>query len=82
MRTTIQKWGNSQGLRIPKTLLEEAGVGIGEAVEIVVLEGKIIISPMRKKRIAVSLEDLVSKIQKRKKAEETDWGPPVGKEVW
>ncbi|MFZ1730273.1 MAG: AbrB/MazE/SpoVT family DNA-binding domain-containing protein [Bacteroidota bacterium] len=82
MQTTIQKWGNSQGLRIPKTLLEEVDIGVGESVEIDVLEGKIIISPTRKKRGAVSLQDLVSKIPKGKRSKEKDWGPPVGKEVW
>ena len=27
MLTKIQKWGNSQGLRIPKTILEEVDIG-------------------------------------------------------
>jgi hypothetical protein len=28
------------------------------------------------------LQELVSRIPKDRKAEETDWGQPVGKEVW
>jgi len=29
MRTRIQRWGNSLGLRIPKSFAEEAGVEAG-----------------------------------------------------
>ena len=34
MRTRIQKWGNSLGLRIPKSFAEEAGVEAGSDVDL------------------------------------------------
>jgi antitoxin MazE len=82
MKTTIQKWGNSQGLRIPRTILEETEIEVGETVEIVVLEGTILISPVRKKRKSLRLEDLIARIPEGKRQKERDWGGPVGKEVW
>ncbi len=32
MQTTIRKWGNSLGLRIPKAFAEEAGVSAGSEI--------------------------------------------------
>ena len=35
MYATIQKWGNSQGLRIPKALLDAVGLKEHDRVELV-----------------------------------------------
>jgi antitoxin MazE len=43
MRSHIVRIGNSQGLRIPKTLLEEAG--IRDSVDLTVEEGRLIARP-------------------------------------
>lgn len=40
MHTKIQKWGNSQGLRIPKVVLDEIQSSIGDEVEVYSQEGK------------------------------------------
>jgi antitoxin MazE len=48
MRMNIVRIGNSQGLRLPKTLLEACG--IRDAVEVSVEEGRLIVSPVRKAR--------------------------------
>lgn len=45
MRANIVRIGNSRGLRIPKALLEACG--IGEAVEVSVEDGKLIVEPVR-----------------------------------
>lgn len=34
MITKIQKWGNSQGIRIPKAFLDALGLSIGDQVQI------------------------------------------------
>lgn len=44
MRTRIVRIGNSQGIRIPKALLEESGLS-GE-VDISVRDGTLVISPL------------------------------------
>jgi antitoxin MazE len=48
MRTRIIKIGNSQGVRIPKVLLEQAG--LGEEVELAVEDGLVLIRALGKPR--------------------------------
>ncbi len=43
MLSKIQKWGNSQGIRIPKSILSSADFNEGEDVEIIAVDGKIVI---------------------------------------
>lgn len=82
MVTKIKKWGNSQGLRLPKQVLEDVHLSLGETVDITVQDGLIVIAPARRVRGRQNLEELVSRIPKVYKAEEMDWGEPVGREVW
>jgi len=82
MRTKVQKWGNSQGLRITKALLSDAQINVGDAVNISVKDGALIVTPAQRVRKKYILKDLVSKIPKGHQTRETDWGEPVGKEIW
>ena len=82
MSTKIQKWGNSQGLRLAKNVLEDAHLGVGDEVDVVAQDGAIIISPVRKTRGRYRIEDLVARIPADYQASEVDWGEPVGKEAW
>ena len=82
MLAKVQKWGNSQGIRVPKTLLDELQIHVGDEVNISVEEGKIIVEPARPKRGRVRIEDLVAEIPADYVVEELDWGKPVGKEAW
>ena len=82
MVTKIQKWGNSQGLRLARQILEDAGISVGDDVKVAVREGVIVIAPVRHIRGRQSLQELVAHIPKHYKPEETDWGKPVGNEVW
>lgn len=82
METKIQKWGNSQGLRLAQSLLKEVGLSMGDEVRVVVNDNNIVISKASVKY--PSLEDLVKKIPKKsKKFKGGDaFGKPMGKEVW
>lgn len=82
MVTRIQKWGNSQGLRLSKNLLEDACLSVGDDVNITINNGLIVIAPVRTVRGKLSLEELVSRIPKDYKPEEMDWGGPEGGESW
>jgi len=82
MHTKIQKWGNSQGLRLAKNVLEDARLGVGDEVDVAARDGIIVIAPIRKIRGRYRLEDLVAQIPKDYQAGEVDWGEPVGKETW
>jgi antitoxin MazE len=82
MLAKVQKWGNSQGLRFPKTILEEAQVKVGDEVRVSVRGRKIIIEPVEKIRGKHDLKELVSRMPKNYHVEEVEWGAPVGKEEW
>ena len=82
MITTIQKWGNSQGLRLSKTLLSDADINVGDAVEVAVHEGAVIVTPARRVRGGHNLRALVRRIPKGYKPGELDWGPRAGREAW
>jgi antitoxin MazE len=82
MVTKIQRWGNSQGLRIAKRVLEDARLAVGDDVDVTTRDGLIVIAPTRRIRGRQSLKELVSRIPKAYKTKETDWGEPVGREAW
>ena len=82
MVTKIQKWGNSQGLRLAKHVMEEANLSVGDDVDVTARDGIIFIAPVRRVRGKIRLQELVSRIPKNYKGGEIDWGEPVGKEAW
>ena len=77
--TQIAKWGNSLGLRLPRSVAREVRVDEGDTVEVSVDNGAIVIRPGRPR---YSLDELVRRITTRNRHRETDWGTPVGDEVW
>lgn len=82
MVTKIQRWGNSQGLRIPLQILDSASMTVGDEVDISAKEGVIVIRPVRRVRGKRNLKELVKSIPKDFHPEEVPWGGPVGREVW
>ncbi len=82
MLAKIQKWGNSQGLRITKALLVDAQISVGDDVNIAVKDGALIVTPAQRTRKKYNLKDLVDKIPDGYHAKEINWGKPTGKEVW
>ncbi|HSB07156.1 MAG TPA: transcriptional regulator/antitoxin, MazE [Thermodesulfobacteriota bacterium] len=83
MVTKVQKWGNSQGLRLAKGVLEETHLSIGDPVDVSARDGVIVITPIRGSvRGGLSLQELVSRIPKNYKPQEIEWGEPVGSEDW
>ena len=78
--TKIARWGNSLGLRLPKSVALEAQLDEGDTVNVSVKGGAIVVRPVRP---TYSLEALVSTITRGNRHEECDWGTaPVGHEVW
>ena len=82
MITKIQQWGNSQGLRLSKALLADVDINVGDAVDVTVRQGTLIVTPARRVRGGHDLRDLVRRIPRNHKTAELDWGSPVGNEVW
>ena len=82
MVTKVQKWGNSQGIRLSKELLSDVEINVGDAVDVAVRDGALVVTPVRRVRGGLDLSELVRRIPKGYKPEELDWGYPVGREVW
>ncbi len=82
MVTRVQKWGNSQGLRLAKQVLEEARISIGDSVDVSARDGVIVIAPVKRIRGKQSLQGLISRIPKNYRTAEMNWGEPVGREDW
>ncbi len=78
MASKLQKWGNSVGVRIPKSIIEKANLDVNSEVEIEHKDGKIIIFPKKK---SLQLKELLSQITKDNLHSEEDF-LPEGKEVW
>ncbi len=80
MEVQVKKWGNSQGIRFPKAVMQEAGIQVDDVLQVDVEDGKIILSrpfyhKTLKKRVlesGVSLSGIG----------ELDWREPAGNEVW
>jgi len=82
MIARIQKWGNSQGLRLAKHLLADARLDVGDEVDISIKDGTMVIAPIKRTRGKHNLKDLVDHIPESYRPGEIDWGKPAGKEVW
>ena len=82
MITKVQKWGNSQGIRLSKELLSDVEINVGDAVDVAVRDGALVVTPVRRVRGGHDLRALVRRIPKDYKPEELDWGYPVGREIW
>ncbi len=82
MITRIQKWGNSQGLRLPKAVLADADIAVGDEVDVTVEGGVLVIRPARRVRGRHDLAELVRRLPRGRREGEVDWGPPAGREVW
>jgi antitoxin MazE len=80
MKSTVQKWGNSLAIRIPKSFANEIDLSQGAEIDLVLLGNKIQIEPTEKKKITLS--DLLSKVTEENIHQEIDTGDPVGKEIW
>ena len=83
MQTNIRKWGNSAGTIIPANILQEAGLEIGDALDAQVVEGKVILSPVKAE---LTLEELLAGSPKDNLEitdEDREWidAPGVGSEV-
>lgn len=73
----VQKWGNSLGVRIPKTLAMKVGLEEGSEVDIDVEKGHLVIKPKIK-----TLEELLSQITPDNLHSEIQTGKARGRETW
>jgi antitoxin MazE len=80
MYTTIQKWGNSQAVRLPKAALEKAGLQENDRVEIRVHDRRNLLIVPSKRHL--TLRERAAGYHGDYRPVEWDTGKPAGKEVW
>ena len=80
METTIQKWGNSLAVRLPKHVVKKLSLREGTKVEVREQEKEVVIAPALIARL--TLKERIKLVTAENLHEETDWGPARGKEVW
>jgi antitoxin MazE len=79
MLTKVQKWGNSQGLRLARHVLERAHIAIGDDVDVIPGKDEIVIKKVARKKF--DLSEMVSRMPKGYKPKEESFGKPVGREM-
>ena len=80
MITTIQKWGNSLGLRIPKGMAQCARVREGTTVMLAVSNGRLVVAPLEAR--GYELDTLLAGVTRKNLHVAVETGDPVGRESW
>jgi antitoxin component of MazEF toxin-antitoxin module len=86
MLMTIKKWGNSLATRIPKAVVESVDLRLDQEVDVEAVNGKIIITPIAKKK-EYKLAELLGQCKPssmKLSKEDQEWlnTDPVGRETW
>lgn len=80
MVAQIKTWGNSQGIRLPKDILESIGVRVDDFLDIEIKNESIVLSKKFKHR---TLEERAVEFDgKIGPYNEFEWDDPVGREQW
>ena len=87
MQTTIVKWGNSHGIRIPKVFLQNIQIKENDLVDVTLEKEKIVIKKRNVKKHKTTNERLMDFYgleynKKQTHQKEINWGKSVGKEKW
>lgn len=80
MEVQVKSWGNSQGVRISKEVLQEANIAVNDILDMKVVNGMItLMKPNRHK----TLEERAKKFNGELNLDgEFQWGESIGREVW
>ncbi|MBQ3469338.1 MAG: AbrB/MazE/SpoVT family DNA-binding domain-containing protein [Bacilli bacterium] len=79
MEVKLQRWGNSNGIRIPNIMLKTLNLKANDMVNIEQVDDRIIITKPNNK---ISLKELFDNYDGPNLTEEFSWDDPVGEELW
>ena len=79
MQTTIQKWGNSLAVRIPRSFASETKIDNGTEVDLSIKDHQLVISPIAKNEYR--LDAMLSEMTDSNIHTEIDFGEPQGREI-
>ncbi len=77
---TVNKWGSSEGIRLPKAFCRQLGISPGDQVSVRIKGDAILIEKLPTG--ATLQERMKGWDGSRFKSAELDWGKPVGGELW
>ena len=77
-QSTIKPWGNSQGIRLSKSVLEQANIDVNDTVQIEASENVIILRKVFRHR---TFEERLAEYDGKMDVQDFDWGEPAGREM-
>lgn len=80
LTTTLAKWGNGQGVRLTKTLTEQAGIHIGDTLEITIDGDRIALTPVKPHHIDIPDYEAMFKGWNGSRPTEDGFAAPAGRE--
>lgn len=80
MEAKLQRWGNSDGIRIPNAILKALNLKTNDKVELIQEDDKIIITKSKNKKI--SLEERFREYNGKNLSKDFEWDEPRGNEIW
>lgn len=80
MTYRVQKWGNSNGIRIPKVYLDALNLKSGDSINIVREDNKLIITKSEREKANLKLR--IKNYDGPMINDEFTWDEAKGKEIW
>ena len=77
-QVTIRSWGNSQGIRIPKDILEKLNLKTSDILDLEIKDDTIV---LRKQFVHKSFEERLAEYNGEISVYDFDWGKPMGREI-
>lgn len=74
----IKAWGNSQGIRLSKSVLAQANIEINDTVQIEASENVIILRKVFRHK---TFEERLAEYDGKMDIQNFDWGEPAGREM-
>jgi antitoxin MazE len=78
MQTRVAKWGNSQGIRLTKALLDALSLKTNDRVSVSVVNNSLVVTPEPEHDINWYLSDYDTE----NRPNDYDWGKSAGREIW
>lgn len=77
-QVAVRPWGNSQGIRIPKSILDKLNISTSDVLQIGIENDAIVLKKTFKHK---SFEERVAEYDGEISICDFDWGEPIGKEM-
>lgn len=80
MQVSLQRWGKSQGIRIPKSIINEMNLDKNQKFDLTMQDEKIILTKQQENFSLI--RELFENYETENTQSEFDWCSPKGNEIW